>query len=391
MKVAFIHNEKKIGTGAHYINDLMSSKLHEAGVETKNFYPKTSITDTPVHLGGIKSILFFYSLLERRKEILKFNLIQGTTYTALPFLAYPVPVVCHFGSTTRGFLNSTPFAIKLENGCKKIWYRLKKENAISELNLRTRKPLRDIADVESYVAARAAAVIATSEMVRNELLAQGVSPSRVHLIHNAIEDYWFDNSSHVLTEKPHIVFLGRLGSDVFTLKLKGVDRMIHLFQKFPEVEKTSFCMTTNKPLVAWLRSMIPNHYLYQNIKKDKLPEMLRSLCGSILFIPSRYEGFSLSLIEGMSQGLIPVIYSVGVAPEIIKNGENGFVVASQSEAIEKINLILSDRTLRAKMSLASIQTSKQFTSSVISKNLMELYQQVISNNHQAGRQNRNSH
>ncbi len=39
MKVAFIHNEKKIGTGAHYINDLMSLKLKEAGVEMKNFYP----------------------------------------------------------------------------------------------------------------------------------------------------------------------------------------------------------------------------------------------------------------------------------------------------------------------------------------------------------------
>ncbi len=39
MKVAFIHNEKKTGTGANYINDLMFLKLQEAGVEVKNFYP----------------------------------------------------------------------------------------------------------------------------------------------------------------------------------------------------------------------------------------------------------------------------------------------------------------------------------------------------------------
>ncbi len=211
MKVAFIHNEKKIGTGAHYINDLMASKLKESSVEIKNFYPKTSLIDTPVHFGGIKNILFFYSLLERRKEILKYSLIQGTTYTALPFLAYPVPVVCHFGSTTKGFLSSTPFASKLENGCRKVWYKLKKDGAISELNIQTRKPLRDIADVESYVASRATAVIATSENVRKELISCGIDQNKIYLIHNAIEDYWFDAlEQSILTTAPHIVFLGDL-------------------------------------------------------------------------------------------------------------------------------------------------------------------------------------
>lgn len=154
MKIAFIHNEKKIGTGAHFINDLMASKLAEDGVEIKNFYPRTSLIDTPAHLGGIKSIIFFYSLLERRKEILKFNVIQGTTYTPLPFLAYPVPVVSHFGSTTRGFLAATPLANNMEVATRKIWYKLKKQGAIQMLNLKTQRPMRDIADIEEYVASR---------------------------------------------------------------------------------------------------------------------------------------------------------------------------------------------------------------------------------------------
>jgi hypothetical protein len=219
MKVAFIHNEKKIGTGAHYINDLMAAKLCESGVEIKSFYPRTSLVDTPVHLGGIKSILFFYSLLERRKEVLKFNIIQGTTYTPLPFLAYPVPVVSHFGSTTRGFLRATPLANNMEKATKKIWYGLKKAGVIKELNIQTRRPLRDIADIEEYVATRATAVIATSENVRQELLASGVPLENIHLIHNAIEDYWFDSPTQEFSSSPGIVFLGRLGSDAFTLKL----------------------------------------------------------------------------------------------------------------------------------------------------------------------------
>lgn len=377
MKIAFIHNEKKLGTGANYINDLMALKLREAGVDVKNFYPKTSFVDAPVHLGGLKSILFFYSLLEKRKDILKFDIIQGTTYTPLPFLAYSTPVVCHFGSTTRGFLDSTPMAKDLKNGTRKIWYRLKDDGVITELNIKTRRPMRDIADIEHYVASRAAAVIATSLKVRQELLDAGIEPSKIHMIHNALEDYWLEQQPSELVSEPSLVFLGRLGGDAFTLKLKGVDRLIHLYQRFPNIQKHTFCMTTNKRLIDWLRLKIPRHAVFSNTRKDRLPAMLRPLCGSILFIPSRYEGFSLSLIEGMSQGLIPISYHVGVAPEIIQNGQNGFLVSSQAEAIEKIELILSDTPLRQKLSKAAMETSRQFSSDIIAEKLLELYETIV--------------
>ena len=66
MKIAFIHNDKKIGTGAHYINDLMATKLKERGVEIKNFYPRASLTGTPTRVGDIKkekrSIIYKQSL-----------------------------------------------------------------------------------------------------------------------------------------------------------------------------------------------------------------------------------------------------------------------------------------------------------------------------------------
>lgn len=377
LKIAFIHNDKKIGTGAHYINDLMSMKLQESGVDIKNFYPRQSLVETPVHLSGIKNILFFYSLLEKRRQILKFDLIQGTTYTALPFLAYPIPVVAHFGSTTRGFINSTPQATNIENGCKKVWYNLKQIGVISELNLQTRKPLRDIADIEEYVASKAEAVIATSLNVKKELISSGVPAEKIHIVHNAIEDYWFETTKLKIIDNPHIVFLGRLGSDVFTLKLKGLDRLIHLYQKFPSLPKTTFCMSSNKTVLSHLRDAIPNHHLCENVKKDNLPEALATLCGSILFISSRYEGFSLSLVEGMSQGLIPVAYSVGVVPEIIQNGENGFIVATQYEAIERIKQILADKSLRETLSKNAVKTSKQFSSHLIAKKLIDLYKTVV--------------
>lgn len=52
MKIAFIHNEKKLGTGAHYINDLMTLKFRQRKVEVKNFYPKAELMDSPPPFKG---------------------------------------------------------------------------------------------------------------------------------------------------------------------------------------------------------------------------------------------------------------------------------------------------------------------------------------------------
>jgi glycosyltransferase involved in cell wall biosynthesis len=135
-------------------------------------------------------------------------------------------------------------------------------------------------------------------------------------------------------------------------------------------------MTTNKPILSWLKSEIPNHSLFVNVQKDKLPSLLKPLRGSVLFIPSRYEGFSLSLVEGMSKGLVPVVYPVGVAPEIIRNGENGFLVSSQAEAIEKTKQLLAHKTLREQLAIEASKTAEQFSGIIISRKLMKLYESI---------------
>lgn len=377
MKVAFIHNDKKIGTGAHHINELMASKLKSCGVGVKNFYPKTSLLEPPSHLKGLANILFFYSLLEHKNEIQKFDLVQGTTYSPLPFLAFDIPVISHFGSTTRGFLEATPLAVNMEKELQKIWYNLRAQGVLSEVNVKSRRPLRDIAEIEQYVASRAHAVIATSKNVHSELIKAGIDADKIQVIHNAIEDYWFGKGPSSEMGEPHIVFLGRIGRDAFTLKLKGFDRLIHVYSKFQNIPKTAIYMSTHSKLKDWMRDTFKNYQAFVNLRKDLIPNVLNSLRGSILFLPSRYEGFSLSLIEGMSQGLIPVAYPVGVVPEIIRDGENGYIVYSQHEAIARMQEILSNKEAREYMSREAIATSLQFTGARLAEELADFYKQVL--------------
>lgn len=378
MKIAFIHNDKKLGTGAHFINDLMATRLRESGVRVKNFYPKNPLLDAPHHLKGISNVLFFYSLLEHKDEVLKYDLIQGTTYTPLAFLPFSIPVVSHFGSTSWGFLKAVPLAKDLEPELRAIWIALKAGGAIHELNIRTRRPLKDVAEIEKFVALRADAVIATSEIVKKDLLEVGVAPENIHLVPNAIEDYWFRSYASMLAENPALVFLGRLGADPFTLKLKGVDRLIDYYQSFPSVEKHTIGMTTNKALVDWCHQHLQNHHFHANLRKQQIPRMLARQMGSVLLITSRYEGFSLSLVEGMSQGLIPVAYPVGIAPEIIQNGKNGFLVRSQKGAKEVIEYLLHlPKQRRYRLALEAQRTARIFDSTAISKRLTTVYKNTI--------------
>lgn len=377
IKIAFIHNDKEIETGAHYINDLITNQLRANHVEVNNFYPQFLLADTPINFKGLNNIMFFYSLLERRNEMLQYDIIQGTTYTPIAFLRFPKPVVSHFGSTTIGFLRAVPKTNLLEKECYNIFFRLKQSGVISELNIKTRRPLNDIAAIEKYAAERANYIIATSNIVKQDLEALGIAAEKIEVIYNAIEDYWFDVADVSLRAIPTLVFLGRIGEDPFTLKLKGIDRLIWLFERFPEVDKYSIVMSRNKKLVRWLDDNIPNHSVVANTIKDTIPALLRKHAGGIFLLTSRYEGFSLSLIEAMSQCLVPISFSVGVAPEIIRNGENGFIVSTIEEAEEKIHILNNNTALRHRMALAAKETAKQFFSGVMIKKTIALYKKIL--------------
>lgn len=393
IKIAFIHNEKKVHVGVHtgaaQINRLMATALAERSIEVRNFYPRTQLSDAPVHLKGLANILFFYSLLEYKDTMLKYNIIQGTTYTPLPFLAFTVPVVCHFGSTAQGYLISTPRTSNLSTSERGVFKELVRLGIIPEFDLKTMRPIEDIADIEAITATRATACIATSQKVRDELINMGVADDCIHVIHNAIEDYWFDPPRITDPQSPHLVFLGRLGNDVFTLKLKGLSRLVHFYRAFPDVPKTTICMTTNRKLKEWMKVSFPKHYMYVNLRKDLIPGALAPLYGSILFLSSRYEGFSLSLIEGMSQGLVPIAFGVGVAPEIIRDGENGFLVSTVEQAMARAQELLSDEKKRITMADAAKQTVEQFRSTRIAENLETLYRS-IKEEHRNSKENNSS-
>jgi N-acetyl-alpha-D-glucosaminyl L-malate synthase BshA len=49
---------------------------------------------------------------------------------------------------------------------------------------------------------------------------------------------------------------------------------------------------------------------------------------SVLLLPSEYESFGLAALEGMACGVVPVATKAGGLPEVIRDGEDGLLVAA---------------------------------------------------------------
>jgi hypothetical protein len=63
---------------------------------------------------------------------------------------------------------------------------------------------------------------------------------------------------------------------------------------------------------------------------DQMPQFYRSV--DVFIVASRHEGEPLTLIEAMACGCFPVCTDVGIVPELIQHGRNGYIVRERTVA-----------------------------------------------------------
>jgi glycosyltransferase involved in cell wall biosynthesis len=77
----------------------------------------------------------------------------------------------------------------------------------------------------------------------------------------------------------------------------------------------------------------------------------------VFFFPSSMEGFGLSVVEAMASGLAVVASDRGSIPELLADGDGGFLCdpAAPARFTERLLLLLGDGPLRAKLGAANIE------------------------------------
>ena len=184
------------------------------------------------------------------------------------------------------------------------------------------------------------AVICVSEGTRRDVEALfQIEPSRLHIIHNGIDpDEYQPAKTHAVLDrfgidrsKPYVLFVGRI------TRQKGIIHLVNAIQHFdpgfqvvlcagapdtPEIAeemKTAVAAAQAKrDGIIWIGEMIDN------------PSKIELYSHAAVFVcPSIYEPFGIINLEAMACGRPVVAAAVGGIPEVVVDGETGFLVPVQ--------------------------------------------------------------
>jgi starch synthase len=243
------------------------------------------------------------------------------------------------------------------------------------------------------------AVIAVSHGVREDVLKcyPAVDPDRVHVIHNGIdpEIYRPQPSPETLRgfgidpSRPFVLFNGRVTRQkglplllAATLKLDPQYQVVIVASSpdtpeiAAEVAALAGRVSAERGNLVWIDHFIPREDLIH----------LHSHA-TVFVCPSIYEPFGLVILEAMACETAVVASRVGGIPEIVVEGETGYLVDFNPADLdgftdglaERIEKLLADPTLAARMGSAGRErVLRHFGWGAIAAQTLRLYEQLLS-------------
>ena len=259
--------------------------------------------------------------------------------------------------------------------------------------------------IEHHAYNTADGIIAVSEQMKTDVIeAYGVASEKVTVIHNGIDpDFYaptFDpdllNEYGINPDIPFVLFVGRI------TRQKGISQLIAAAKHFDENCQIVLCAgAPDTPEIAKeteaLIGDLKTHRKGVILISEMLPrEKIKVLYSHarVFACPSLYEPFGIINLEAMSCETPVVGSAVGGIPEIIVEGETGYLIELESLSrtdfnpktpeifqrnfAAKVNLLLRDENLALQMGKAGRKrVLEKFSWTAIAKTTYDYYEEVI--------------
>lgn len=204
-------------------------------------------------------------------------------------------------------------------------------------------------------------------------------PSKLRVVYNGIGSDIIEegkNAEFKIANPVKLLFVGRLskekGIDILIKALSQMTMDYQLFLVGDGVERKHLEEEVN-------RLELNGKIFFEGFRKD-VGRYLKEC--NIFVSPTLWESFGISIVEAMAYGRICVANAVGGVPEIIEDGENGFLsiqptAESLKTAIERaVSCIPESNTIREK----ARQTAKSFSIGRACRELESVYKSVYKRN-----------
>jgi glycosyltransferase involved in cell wall biosynthesis len=172
---------------------------------------------------------------------------------------------------------------------------------------------------------------------------------------------------------PTVGSLGRLDSQ------KGFDVLLRALAELPGVAAV---LVGDGPERAALETQATDARLDSRVLfagwQDEPRRHLTTFDAFVL--PSRFEGFPLSVVEAMLAGLPVVASRVGSMPEAVRDGETGLLVLPDDPhaLASALRRVLDDADLRTRLGRQGRELARErFTSSAMTRSFEALYKEIL--------------
>lgn len=200
-------------------------------------------------------------------------------------------------------------------------------------------------------------VLSVSEDLKLHIVNLGINENNVIVVPNGVDTEKFkpagkENARKLLNlplDKNIILFVGALRS------IKGVDYLIEAAKNFVDSNTELYLVGRDDGLKKSLKKMAQDFKITDFIKfigpvnHEDIPLWISA--SDILVLPSLSEGRPNVVLEALACEVPVVATDVGGIPELIINGETGYLVPAKNplELSEKVNKLLGDENQREKM------------------------------------------
>lgn len=222
-------------------------------------------------------------------------------------------------------------------------------------------------------------IIAISEAVKKEILERGISENKVKLVYNAIDINKFSKTNLNKKDIKNQIVIGNV-SRLMPSK-KGQDILIRAIAKLKRKYSNIVCLlaggsATEEPdALDELKELCVSLDVTDNIKfLGNINDVSKFLDKIDIFVlPSRYEGFGISLIEAMAKGVPCIASDIDGPKELIKDNRYGLLFKSEDYSDLSKKLEYRINNMNVNKNFIKRYLNKNFEIVSMSSKLMELY------------------
>lgn len=368
------------GGGYHVYH--LTKELSKRGIDVTVFTLKTK---KPPMFGKVDTEIHFNSVKVVRVPAFHLSAISPIAYPIatklLPLLLAENPDIIH----AHGYPFVTSDAALITAKIKRIPMVLTLHGFPDGFNALMHRAYFRLIGRQTLTKARR--IIAVSPLVAREFRQIGIPEERMVIIPNGVEIAAYQNLPQkdilrrrlrIKDERKIMLAIGRLG------KLKGFQCIIEALPKI--LETTPVDLIIAGPEFGYgpqLRRLarekgVDDYVIFYGIMNEK--EKLEAMAAAdVVVVSSIYEGFGIVLLEALAAGKPVVATETGIAPEIIKNGENGFLFSpcDHQGLADKVTRLLADKELSAAISLRSKTVAETFDWKRITELVLDTYNQCL--------------